>query len=172
MSRGEGPPPAASESPDRGRRSGALVPGGIKHASSRASFTDFSLYGLTVLSPQSRHLARKMLRRRVVYGAAPSEADQGIRKGDSIGRVLPRGKGGCPELGSSPPPPALCTDPERRTRGHRSRCSHSPSQHQQKHKCFSAAFSLGSSIARDCGLKSGVTETGNTRPHASVLPGV
>lgn len=65
-----------------------LCLGGIKHALSLTFFTDFSFYGLTTLSPQSFHPATEMLRRKVAYLAASSEADQQIRKGNILDTTL------------------------------------------------------------------------------------
>lgn len=65
------------------------MPGGIKHAIALTIFTDFSFYGLTKLSPQSFHLAVKMLRRKVAHSAATPQANQQIRKGNVFGTILP-----------------------------------------------------------------------------------
>lgn len=66
-----------------------LMPLGIKHVLLLTIFTHFSFYGLAMLSPQSFHLAIKLLRRKVAYSAAISEVDQWLRKRNVLGTILP-----------------------------------------------------------------------------------
>lgn len=65
------------------------MPLGIKHVLLLTIFTHFSFYGLAMLSPQSFHLAIKLLRRKVAYSAAISEVDQWLRKRNVLGTILP-----------------------------------------------------------------------------------